>query len=242
MGKRFNVSSVVRVRAHQPSRLDGFVDAAFAFAVTLVVISIGHVPNSVPEMLTALRGVPAFAACFALISRIWKAHRDWSRHYGLDDDRAVVLSLLLVFLILVFVYPLRLVFELTFASASGGWLSEQPIGFNNIDELRVIFILYGIGFGIIAAIFAMLFHDALRSRAQLELDAAEILVTRMQVDKWRVIVCVSLLSALLAWLLPFTEVHPVLYMVPGCTHLLNLFLLPMVERHYLRLVAELRPA
>src|SRR5690242_2680306 len=36
-----------RIRGSQPTRVDAFVDAAFAFAVTLLVIAIGHVPNSV---------------------------------------------------------------------------------------------------------------------------------------------------------------------------------------------------
>jgi len=58
-----NVNDVLRTRRHQPTRLEGFVDASFAFAVTLLVISIGHVPGSVAEMLHALRGLPAFALC-----------------------------------------------------------------------------------------------------------------------------------------------------------------------------------
>ena len=37
------------------------------------------------------------------------------------------LSLALVFLLLVYVYPLRMVAELTLASFSGGWLEETPI-------------------------------------------------------------------------------------------------------------------
>jgi uncharacterized membrane protein len=72
-------SDVLHIRRHNPTRLEGFVNASFAFAVTLLVISIGHVPGSVPEMLRALRGLPAFALCLLAIARIWKSHRDWSR-------------------------------------------------------------------------------------------------------------------------------------------------------------------
>jgi len=68
-----------RIRGGQPTRTDAFVDAAFAFAVTLLVIAIGHVPASVGDLVQALRGVPAFAASFFVIARFWQSHRHWSR-------------------------------------------------------------------------------------------------------------------------------------------------------------------
>ena len=63
------VDDVLCIRRHQPTRLEGFVDASFAFAVTLLMISIGHLPSSVPEMLHAMRGTPAFALCFLSLAR-----------------------------------------------------------------------------------------------------------------------------------------------------------------------------
>ena len=119
------INDVLRIRRHQPTRLEGFVDASFAFAVTVLVISFGHVPASVPEMLHALRGLPAFAVSFLLIARIWKAHRDWSRHYDIEDATSLRLSLLLVFVVLVFVYPLRLLFALFFAWIGHGFLGRS---------------------------------------------------------------------------------------------------------------------
>ncbi|HWB18979.1 MAG TPA: TMEM175 family protein, partial [Phycisphaerales bacterium] len=52
-----------RHRGREVSRLEGFSDAAFAFAVTLLVISL-EVPNSFDGLLDVLRGLPAFAVCF----------------------------------------------------------------------------------------------------------------------------------------------------------------------------------
>ena len=120
MTRRLNPNDVLRVRRHQPTRLEGFVDSAFAFAVTLIVISVGHVPGDVPQMLQALRGLPTFAVCFLLISRFWAMHRFWGRHYDIEDATAVRLSLVLVFLVLIYVYPLRLLFSLMF-----GAITEQ---------------------------------------------------------------------------------------------------------------------
>src|SRR5689334_21939870 len=85
------------------TRLEAFVDAAFAFAVTLLVISLDSIPTSIPAMLVALKGVPAFAASFIQIMIFWSAHATWSRRFGLDDAPSQRLSLVLVFLVLVYV-------------------------------------------------------------------------------------------------------------------------------------------
>ena len=94
-----------RLRGEQVTRLEAFVDAAFAFAVTLLVISLDAIPDNIPALVEAMKGIPAFAASFAQIALFWYAHATWSKRYGLDDRAGVLLSLLLVFLVLVFCTP-----------------------------------------------------------------------------------------------------------------------------------------
>ena len=60
---------VFRMRGAQQTRIDAFVDAAFAFAVTLLIVSVGHVPSTVQDLILAMRGVPAFSASFLLRAR-----------------------------------------------------------------------------------------------------------------------------------------------------------------------------
>jgi uncharacterized membrane protein len=233
------VSDVLRIRRHNPTRLEGFVDASFAFAVTLLVISIGHVPGSVPEMLHALRGLPAFALCFMSIVRIWKSHRDWSRYYDLEDTAAQVLSLMLVFVVLVYVYPLRLLFALFFAWVSRGYLVDQPIELNSVDDLRVAFEVYGIGFGAISALFALLYRHALRRAGAIGLDAREEIATRMNLDIWTAFVGMALLSILSAALLPFRHDQPWLLAVPGMVYALSGFVTRAIKGKCARQLAAL---
>ncbi len=91
----------VRLRGTEVTRLDTFVDAAFAFAVTLLVISVDEVPGSFGEFMRALAQVPAFLACFILLMMFWWGHHGWSRKFGLHDSLATLLSLPLVALVLI---------------------------------------------------------------------------------------------------------------------------------------------
>jgi uncharacterized membrane protein len=65
-----------RWRGGEVSRLEGFSDAVFAFAITLLVVSL-EVPKTFEELLGTMRGFLAFAACFAIllwIGTVFKTH------------------------------------------------------------------------------------------------------------------------------------------------------------------------
>jgi hypothetical protein len=205
------------------------------------VISIGHVPASVPEMLHALRGMPAFAVSFLLIARIWKAHRDWSRQYDIEDPTSLRLSLLLVFVVLIFVYPLRLLFALFFAWISHGFLVDQELSMQNVEELRSAFEVYGLGFGTIAGLIALLYRHALRQAATIGLDAREVLATRMNVVLWAALAGLAALSTLSAALLPFQSDQPWVFTIPGTIYALSSVLMTLIKRHYGQRLMQLAP-
>lgn len=232
------VSSVLRIRRHESTRLEGFVDSAFAFAITLVVISVGHVPDTVTQMLDALRDIPTFAVCFFLIARIWRSHRDWSRAYDLEDGAAIGLSLLLVFLVLIYVFPLRLLFGLMFSAIGGGWLSTQAHAVHNYFELRAAFVVFGAGYAAIWCVFVLLYRHALKQSSAIGLAPAEVEATRFQVALNLGFAGVALLSVLLALVLPFAE-HPQLAPWPGVIYFLMSPLAIGLSRHWRRRIANL---
>jgi uncharacterized membrane protein len=226
-----NFDQILRIRRHQPTRLEGFVDAALAFSVTLLVISIGHVPTTVGEMLQALRGLPTFGFCFLLIARIWTAHRYWSRHYDIEDTTSVHLSLLLVFLVLIYVYPLRMLFTLAVDSISGGAMVDQRVIVHNVDELRAAYTVFGAALASIAFVFVLLFRHALKCGEVIGLDPAERIITKLRILGWSSTGAIALLSILVAYSLPFDGGTALGYSLPGCIYFL-LFFPPRFLRWY----------
>lgn len=190
-----------RLRGLEMTRLETFADAAFAFAVTMLVISIDTIPGNLEELLFALKGVPAFAASFASIALIWAGHNRWSRRYGLEDGLTTLLTLALIFVMLVYLYPLKLVFSALFAWISLGWFPSE-FEVNSAREIAILFVIYGSGFALISAIIASLYWRAWHRSTALGLNSLERIYTRAEIAGWTIMSATGLLSALFAWAAP----------------------------------------
>lgn len=164
-----------RLRGAQVTRVETFVDAAFAFSLTLLVIFFNELPDTVAELRDALRRVPTFAACFVLLALFWSAHNRWSRRFGLDDSRSQLLSLALVLVVLVYVYPLRMVTSSALSLLTRGWVPNELGGLGEqwLLDLQTVFMVYAVGFGLMSWITWQLNAHALRQGEALALDAQE---------------------------------------------------------------------
>ena len=136
-------------------RLDNFTDAAFAFAVSLLVIGGAGAPTTFNQLSNALREIPAFAFGFAIVVLFWMGHVRWRRLRGEGGSASLLLTLLLVFLVLIYIQPLR-----AMAAATGVWFTGQGAGFRG--SLSALFAVYGTGFVAMALTMAALFTDAMR--------------------------------------------------------------------------------
>ncbi len=190
-----------RLRGLDMTRLETFTDAAFAFATTLLVISLTGIPTTHAELVLALKGTPAFAASFASIAIFWYAHRDWSRRFGLEDGPTTLISLGLVFIMLVYVYPLKMVFSALFDWISGGWFPSNITLLAGTD-LPGLFVIYGIGFFALTACLAGLHLRALRVSKNLGLNERERVMTRGEILSFGVLATTGLVSALFAGIMP----------------------------------------
>jgi len=183
------------------TRLEAFVDAAFAFAVTLLVISLNSVPSSIPAMIEALKGVPAFAASFIQIMIFWSAHATWSRRFGLDDAASQRLGLVLVFLVLVYVYPLKILFASFFAWISNDWLPPVAM-IGSVHDLKMMFVVYGIAFATLSLCIVALYRRALSGPVTPPLEPAEIARVNIAILSWWYRVALAAVSMIFALLLP----------------------------------------
>lgn len=195
------VRDYFRLRGLATTRLDTFIDAVFAFATTMLVISLGSIPETYPELIEALKGIPAFVGSFVQVMLIWLGHRRWSRRYGIEDAGTIFLSLLLIFIVLVYVYPLKLMFSALFNWISSGWLPSE-FHVSTMGELTGLFIIYGIGTMVLAGTLSLLYYHSLKKSEQLELNAAEKISTRYEIVHWLTLAATGLASALYAWLVP----------------------------------------
>lgn len=210
-----------RLRGRDMTRTEAFTDAAFAFAVTLLVISVGDVPTTYDEMLNAVRGIPAFAVSFLVLMLFWFGHWQWSRRFGMEDMPSIVLSATLVFTALVYVYPLKHIFSLMMYWLSGGRMSEAA-AIAGVEQLYRIFAIYGVGFMAMALVIAGLNIHAWRRRIELELNELERVVTRGEIVAWLILASTGAVSVVLAL---FTPPSPIAW--PGWVYWLLSIAMPL---------------
>ncbi len=190
------------IRGSEATRLEAFVDAAFAFAVTLLVVGGGDsVPTNYQDFIAAMKQVPAFAACFANVLFFWYAHYRWSRRYGLEDLRSTLLSVVLVFVVLIYVYPLRAVYSGAIDWFSGGYFPSM-FSIDSVDDLRAMFIIFGIGYASMSAVIALLDAHALTLADEMELSDRERFDTKSAVLSWVAGIAIAGGSILIAALAP----------------------------------------
>ncbi|MEO6365451.1 MAG: TMEM175 family protein [Luteimonas sp.] len=227
-----------RQRGEQVTRLETFVDAAFAFAVTLLVVSFNAMPDSFTELYDALRRLPAFVGGFAILALFWTAHHRFSRRFGLEDGTVVFLSMALVAATLFYVYPLRMVMSAGMHFFTGGWAPSEFV-VRSFLEFRLIFLIYGAGFAVLAGIMVWLNWHALRQAEALRLDAVEQTVTQSEIVSQLILMGTAMLSIALALLLPPDRGW--MHALPGLAYALLGILMPWQAARAQRRVAMLLP-
>lgn len=189
----------IRMRGDHVTRLEGLTDAVIGFAVTLLIVSM-EVPSSLDEMFAMVLGFPAFGITFLLLMAIWFWHYRFCRQYGLPTSKLVWANGILLFLVLLFVYPLKflativineIILEDWFGFDMPTLLSFRP------GQYQMLHILYATGFASVFFCFSWLYKIALNNREELELTPMEEHQTRTHMVMFLIVAVVPLLSILL---------------------------------------------
>lgn len=171
-----------RWRDGEITRLEGFTDAVFAFAMTLLVVSL-EVPHTFEELMFAMKGFVAFAFCFATLISVWYRHYIFSRRYGLQTVYSIFLNSTLLFVVLFYVYPLKFLFTLVVGEFSGGrTVPQEQLGrmMSSQHQVPVLMVIYALGAMAVFLLFTLLYQYAYQKRVE-ELNEYEALSTRNQV-------------------------------------------------------------
>jgi uncharacterized membrane protein len=193
--------NTIRWRSHEPTRLETFSDAVFAFAVTLIIVSL-EVPKSFDELFETMKGFVAFGACFGILFLIWNSQNIFFRRYGLVDAYTTFLNGVLLFLVLTYTYPLKFLFTLLF-SADNTYLSNGvKLSMIKMEQVPILMYVYDTGYMLIYLLFFLMYKHAKNNSAKLEFTPYELFETKNQMYLNLLNVFIGLLGILVTFILP----------------------------------------
>jgi uncharacterized membrane protein len=198
-----------RLRGTEMSRIDGFSDVVFGFAVTLLVVSL-EVPKTFGELRGLLQGFVPFAISFLLLMVVWHGHYKYFRRFGTEDVGTIWLNGMLMFFVLFYTYPLKFLFSAVFST------QDMVPAANDVRELTV---LYGAGFAAIYALLTALYANGWRQRKELALDPLELRLTKLYMWDEGSLALIGVLSCAVAFALPAERatLATLLFMLIGVT-------------------------
>src|SRR5258707_5810936 len=149
------------------TRLEAFSDAIIAFACVRLILSL-DVPNGYEDLVKNLKGFIPFLVTFAALLLIWVAHRNLFRRYPLDDAFTLVVNGLFLFTIVFYAFPLKFIA----GSVVGAFLTGDQTAVPP-EQLRNLFMIYGLGWSMIFFCIALLYFHAARDADELWLSEIE---------------------------------------------------------------------
>ncbi|BDD06045.1 TMEM175 family protein [Aureibacter tunicatorum] len=165
-------------RGANPTRIEGFSDAIFAFSLTLLVVSL-EVPKSFNELMEIFKGIFSFGISSLLLFLIWREHYIFFLRYGIRNRQIVNLNFILLFIVIFYVYPLKFLFTYLIDNV----FFQNTSYILNSNELSKLINIYSFGAFAIFGIFALMHWHVLKTKESLNLNPFELFETRFSLAK-----------------------------------------------------------
>lgn len=192
---------VIKWRSHEPTRLETFSDAVFAFAVTLIIVSL-EVPKSFDELFETMKGFISFGACFGILFLIWNNQNIFFRRFGLVDSYTTAINGILLFVVLTYTYPLKFLFTLVFSGDSTYLNHGERLSMISPVQIPQLMYVYNLGYMAIYLLFYLMYRHAQNHAEKLELTPFELFETRSMMYINLLNVLIGLLAIMVTFLLP----------------------------------------
>ncbi len=141
---------------HNIGRLEALSDGVFAFAATLMVVSL-DLNESWLDMADKGLNLITFAVSFFVLMALWVVHYNYFRRSGGYVDYVIItFNSLLLFVILYYVFPLK--------SLINSWLGKERI---TMEGLADLFQWYSLGFLLIFLCFSLMYRRAYKKSKSL---------------------------------------------------------------------------
>jgi uncharacterized membrane protein len=203
------------IRNREVSRLEGFSDSVFGFALTLLVVQL-ETPMNLADLRNTVGSFVPFALTFAMVAWIWYLHNQFFRRYGLQDAWTVFLNCTLLFVVLFYVFPLK---SLTLALI--GPLTMDRATIPDIGEMGhpLVMVMYSCGVILVFGTFMLLHLHAWRKRDELGLDESERVALRFGARGHIISTGLGFVSLALVWLIPHQTAYAgMIYGLMGPLH------------------------
>lgn len=181
VGQQLDHDPNFRWRGEAVTRIENLSDIAFALALGMI-ISGADVPSTFSELKRFLFFLIPTAAAFGVMLQIWTIHFTFFRRYGVADKTIITLNSILIFVVLYLAYPLRFTFESLYAwiigQSTGDYTLAIELGMvENNAALTIAF--YVVAYGVCLGLLALKYGHVIRRRDILDLNAHELVTTRI---------------------------------------------------------------
>jgi hypothetical protein len=106
--------------------------------------------------------LPVFAITFAMLLLVWHEHHTFFRQFGLQDGVTIWLNGLLLFVVMVYIYPLKFLFAMIAGFTGGAARAGAQSAMIRNDQIVSLMVMYGIGFASIFTVLALMYLHAAR--------------------------------------------------------------------------------